>query len=48
VSFTVIVPVINRAGDMILYDGHQAVHKVSLDLIFHILGGLQENELMLY
>jgi hypothetical protein len=31
-----------------LYDGHLAVYKHSLDLIFYMLGGPQENELMLY
>ena len=34
-------------GDIILYDGHLAVYKHSLDLIFYILGGASENELML-
>lgn len=36
------------AGDIILYDGHLAVYRHSLDLIFYILGGPQENELMLH
>jgi len=35
-------------GDIILYDGHLAVYKHSLDLIFYMLGGPLENELMLY
>ena len=35
-------------GDIILYDGHLGVYKHSLDLIFYMLGGPQENELMLY
>ena len=39
---------LDRPGDIILYDGHLAVYKHSLDLIFYILGGPQENELMLY
>jgi len=32
----------------VLYDGHLAVYKHSLDLIFYMLGGPQENELMLH
>ena len=36
-----------RAGDIILYDGHLAVYKHSLDLVFYLLGGAAENELML-
>jgi len=39
---------LNGAGDIILYDGHLAVYKHSLDLIFYMLGGPLENELMLY
>lgn len=39
---------LDRPGDIILYDGHLAVYKHSLDLIFYMLGGPQENELMLY
>ena len=39
---------LDRLGDIILYDGHLAVYKHSLDLIFYMLGGPQENELMLY
>jgi len=35
-------------GDIILYDGHLAVYKHSLDLIFYLLGGPADNELMLY
>lgn len=35
-------------GDIILYDGHLAVYRHSLDLIFYVLGGPQENELMLH
>ncbi|KAI9454931.1 coatomer protein [Russula earlei] len=35
-------------GDIILYDGHLAVYKHSLDLIFYMLGGPLENELMLH
>ncbi|KAI0039401.1 coatomer protein [Auriscalpium vulgare] len=35
-------------GDIILYDGHLAVYKHSLDLIFYLLGGPSENELMLH
>ncbi|KAH8994597.1 coatomer protein [Lactarius akahatsu] len=35
-------------GDITLYDGHLAVYRHSLDLIFYVLGGPQENELMLY
>ena len=38
----------DRPGDIILYDGHLAVYKHSLDLVFYMLGGPQENELMLY
>ena len=38
----------NHAGDIILYDGHLAVYKHSLDLIFYMLGGPLENELMIY
>jgi hypothetical protein len=39
---------VNRVGDIILYDGHLAVYKHSLDLIFYLLGGSSENELMLH
>lgn len=35
-------------GDIILYDGHLAVYKHSLDLIFYLIGGPSENELMLH
>ncbi|EGO00576.1 hypothetical protein SERLA73DRAFT_178413 [Serpula lacrymans var. lacrymans S7.3] len=35
-------------GDIILYDSHLAVYRHSLDLIFYIIGGSTENELMLY
>jgi len=35
-------------GDIILYDGHLCVYKHSLDLIFYMLGGPLENELMLH
>ncbi|KAI0061921.1 coatomer protein [Artomyces pyxidatus] len=35
-------------GDIILYDGHLAVYRHSLDLIFYLLGGPSENELMLH
>ena len=35
-------------GDIILYDGHLSVYKHSLDLIFYMLGGPLENELMLH
>ena len=35
-------------GDIILYDGHLAVYRHSLDLIFYMLGGPLENELMLH
>ncbi|KAI0264258.1 coatomer protein [Gloeopeniophorella convolvens] len=35
-------------GDIILYDGHLAVYRHSLDLIFYMLGGPSENELMLH
>ncbi|EIN06421.1 coatomer protein [Punctularia strigosozonata HHB-11173 SS5] len=34
-------------GDIILFDGHLAVYKHSLDLIFYVIGGASENELML-
>jgi coatomer subunit zeta len=37
-----------KTGDIILYDGHLAVYKHSLDLIFYMLGGSLENELMLH
>jgi hypothetical protein len=36
------------AGDIILYDAHLAVYKHSLDLIFYLIGGSSENELMLH
>jgi hypothetical protein len=41
---------INRiiSADIILYDGHLAVYKHSLDLIFYIIGAASENELMLH
>jgi hypothetical protein len=35
------------AGDIILYDGHLAVYKHSLDLILYFIAGPSENELML-
>ncbi|KAA1477518.1 coatomer protein [Dentipellis sp. KUC8613] len=35
-------------GEIILYDGHLAVYKHSLDLIFYMIGGPAENELMLH
>lgn len=35
-------------GDIILYDAHLAVYKHSLDLIFYLIGGSSENELMLH
>ncbi|KAK7472209.1 Golgi-to-ER vesicle coat component [Stygiomarasmius scandens] len=34
-------------GDIILYDGHLAVYKHSLDLILYFIAGPTENELML-
>lgn len=34
-------------GDIILYDAHLAVYKHNLDLIFYLIGGPSENELML-
>ena len=37
-----------QKGDIILYDGHLALYKHSLDLIFYMLGGPLENELMLH
>jgi len=48
-SFRVAFLFINGGtGDIILYDGHLAVYRHSLDLIFYILGGPRENELMLH
>ncbi|KIK94788.1 hypothetical protein PAXRUDRAFT_827644 [Paxillus rubicundulus Ve08.2h10] len=35
-------------GDIILFDGHLTVFRHSLDLIFYIIGGPTENEIMLY
>jgi hypothetical protein len=35
-------------ADIILYDGHLAVYKHSLDLIFYMIGAASENELMLH
>jgi len=35
-------------GDIILFDGHLAVYKHSLDLIVYLLGDPSENELMLH
>jgi coatomer subunit zeta len=37
-----------RTGDIILYDGHLAVYRHSLDLLFYMLGEPLENELMLH
>ncbi|KAJ8469988.1 hypothetical protein ONZ45_g9510 [Pleurotus djamor] len=34
-------------GDLILYDGHLAVYRHSLDLILYLIAGPQENELMI-
>jgi len=36
------------AGDIILFDSHLAVYKHSLDLVFYLIGGPSENELMLH
>ncbi|KAG2032299.1 Longin-like domain-containing protein [Suillus americanus] len=35
-------------ADIILYEGRLAVFRHSLDLIFYIIGGATENEIMLY
>lgn len=35
-------------GDVILFDGKMAVFRHSLDLIFYVIGGPTENEIMLY
>ncbi|ETW74677.1 hypothetical protein HETIRDRAFT_412667 [Heterobasidion irregulare TC 32-1] len=35
-------------GEIILYDGHLVVYKHSLDVIFYLIGGPSENELMLH
>ncbi|KAI9573258.1 Longin-like domain-containing protein [Boletus coccyginus] len=35
-------------GDVILFDGHLAVFRHSLDLMFYVVGGSTENEIMLY
>ncbi|KAG1900957.1 Longin-like domain-containing protein [Suillus fuscotomentosus] len=35
-------------ADIILYDGRLAVFRHTLDLIFYIIGGATENEIMLY
>ena len=35
-------------GEIILYDGHLVVYKHSLDVIFYMIGGPSENELMLH
>ena len=35
-------------GDIILYDGHLVVYKHSLDVVFYLIGGPSENELMLH
>lgn len=35
-------------GDIIIYDNHLVLYKHSLDVIFYILGGTNENELMLH
>ena len=34
-------------GDIILYDGHLAVYRHSLDLILYFIAGPSENELMI-
>ena len=47
VDFGINVP-LKLAGDIILYDSHLAVYKHSLDLIFYLIGGSSENELMLH
>jgi hypothetical protein len=39
---------VHVSADIILYDGRLAVFRHSLDLIFYIIGGATENELMLY
>lgn len=35
------------SGDIILYDGHLAVYKHSLDVILYFIAGPTENELMI-
>ncbi|KAH9957249.1 hypothetical protein BC827DRAFT_1138285, partial [Russula dissimulans] len=37
-----------HGGDIMLYDGHLAVYKHSLDFIFYMLEGSQENKFMLH
>lgn len=39
---------IRISADIILYDGRLAVFRHTLDLIFYIIGGATENEIMLY
>jgi len=39
---------VHVSADIILYDGRLAVFRHSLDLIFYIIGGATENEIMLY
>ena len=46
--YLLMVSTFTGTGDIILYDGHLAVYRHSLDLIFYVLGGPQENELMLH
>ena len=40
--------VLISTGDIILYDGHLIVYKHSLDVVFYLIGGPSENELMLH
>jgi coatomer subunit zeta len=37
----------NNLGDIILYDSHLAVYRNSLDVIFYLITGPSENELMI-
>jgi coatomer subunit zeta len=37
----------HNVGDIILYDSHLAVYKNSLDVIFYLITGPSENELMI-
>jgi hypothetical protein len=37
-----------QTTDVILYDNRIVVYKQSVDLVFYVVGGLEENELLLY
>ncbi|CCX09326.1 Similar to Coatomer subunit zeta; acc. no. P53600 [Pyronema omphalodes CBS 100304] len=39
---------VKTGGDVVLYDNHVVVYKAESDVIMYVVGGLDENELMLF